>query len=156
MFSGKKGVAKAVAASGLSWSLTFEIEDGENQNLDDPDVRRLIETLVALFVFHTVGAAVMCRSYGVDGVSQKMKTKVSEGNSQAIWIAALVCLCQACNVIFWVESPDSSFIWSLPEFKALFAHIFSFCFRLDMCVCRIKKENQIFHRSSFVKPIQVL
>ena len=161
LFSGKKGVAKQVAHRGDTWALTFEIEDNPSQDLNSSDNRLLIQKLLELKAVHTLGAAITCRSFsravrppvrtraepkGLTNISLNMQTKVAEGNDQAIWLAGLVSFCIINSLFFWVENPDLSFLWWLPEWRLLGAHIPSNSFRLDYCTCGCpwKKRTRVF------------
>ena len=161
LFSGKKGVAKQVASRGDSWSLTFEIEDNPSQDLNGSENRRLVRRLLECKAVHTLGAAITCRSFsravrppvrtrtepkGLVNISPNMQKKVAEGNDQAIWLAGLVAYCITNSLFFWVENPDLSFLWWLPEWRLLGAHIPSNSFRLDYCTCGCpwKKRTRVF------------
>jgi hypothetical protein len=63
LYSGKKGIASAVARSGKSWSITFELGDSEAQDLSLGPNRSVVEELIRLRAVHTVGAAIFCRSF---------------------------------------------------------------------------------------------
>ena len=160
-FSGKKGVAKQVANRGNTWSLTFEIEDNPSQDLNNPSNRLLIQRLLDLKAVHTLGAAITCRSFsravrppvrtrtepkGLPNLSPNMEKKVAEGNDQACWLAGLVSVCILNSIFFWVENPDLSYLWWLPEWRRLGAFIPSNSFRIDYCTCGCpwKKRTRVF------------
>ncbi len=130
LFSGEKGVAKAwVAETGL-WAITFEIEDGPTQDLNEVSNRKTLTKLLALGAFLAWGAAPVCSSFsvaitppvrtslhpeGLDGVSSRMKLKILEGNSQSSWILELVVLSALLDLTFWVENPDLSWLFRQPN-----------------------------------------
>lgn len=150
LYSGKKGIASAVVQSGKAWALTFEIEESEAQDLSLPSNRTLVQKLIQLSAVHTVGAAIFCRSFsravrppvrtkqeplGIASMTTNMQHKVSEGNDHASWLASIISLCIAKGIHFWVENPDSSFLWYCPDWTALGANDKTKSFRLDYCVC---------------------
>jgi hypothetical protein len=150
LYSGQKGVAKAVTRSKRCWAITFELEDSFSQDLSIPENRSLVAELISLNAVHTVGAAIFCRSFsravrppvrskdkpaGLPDVSLKMQTKVFEGNEHAEWLASIIQLCRKHAVKYWVENPDLSFLWLLPIYIALGSLEKDCCFRLDYCTC---------------------
>ena len=150
LYSGKKGIASAVARSGKSWSITFELEDSEAQDLSLGSNRSVVEELIRLRAVHTVGAAIFCRffsravrppvrsklkPFGLAQMSLNMKQKVDEGNDHALWLAGIIWLCREFSIRYWVENPDSSFLWLLDVWVLLGARNRTQCFRLDYCVC---------------------
>ena len=63
LYSGKKGVARRIVEEGSVWALTFELEDGDNQDLSAQSLRTMIRRLIELEVFFAMGAAIFCRSF---------------------------------------------------------------------------------------------
>ena len=150
LYSGKKGVARAVAERGLSWSVTFEIEDDPMQDVMSPKNDRIIRSLISSGAVHTLGAAIFCSSFsravrppvrtstdpeGLDGLSSTMQEKVALGNRHCSWLSGIVKLCIIHSVHYWIENPDISFLWWMPDFSFLSPREASSCFRLDYCVC---------------------
>ena len=73
--------------------------------------------------------------WGIDKMSQKKQQKFQLGNDHAEWLSRVIQLCRQHKIRFWVENPDSSFLWFLPCWEALGARDTNSCFRLDYCVC---------------------
>ena len=136
LFSGEKGVAKCWVALTGGWSLTFEIEDGPGQDLNDILNRSHIARLLALGVFVAWGAAPVCSSFsvaitppvrtcqhpeGLDNVSNRMKLKLLEGNSQSSWILELALLSALLSLTFWIENPDLSWLFRQPDWRSFLA-----------------------------------
>ena len=63
LYSGKRGVAKAISSSKFCWSITFEIELGSEQDVLLKENQMLIKELIFLKAVHTCGAAIACRSF---------------------------------------------------------------------------------------------
>ena len=136
LFSGEKGVAKCWVAITGSWSLTFEIEDGPAQDLNDEKTRSNLARLLALGVFAAWGAAPVCSSFsvaitppvrtclhpeGISDVSDRMKLKILEGNSQSSWILELALLSVLLDLTFWIENPDLSWLFRQPNWRSFLA-----------------------------------
>ena len=150
LYSGQKGVARAIVEEAAVWSLTFEIEDGEAQNLADSELRVLIGRLIQLGVFFALGAAIFCRSFsravrppirsrmsprGLDHLTARMHKSVSDSNDHSDWLASLIGLALALGLLFWVENPDGSFLWLQDAWIKLGCQLPSHVFRLDYCRC---------------------
>lgn len=52
-------------------------------------------------------------------MTRNMKEKVDSGNLHAKWLSSLINICLEKNIYFWVDNPDSSFLWSLGEWLQL-------------------------------------
>ena len=63
LYSGVKGVARAIAELGNCWSITFEIEDGANQDVLSAWNRWLIEELLKSGCILGLGIAIFCSSF---------------------------------------------------------------------------------------------
>ena len=150
LYSGAKGVAKAVCRDGPMWCITFDTADDPSQDLSLAKNRKLVEDLIASGCVEALGAAIFCSSFsqavrpavrsrtfpaGLPELSARMAEKVSEGNSHSKWLASLVSLCLLLGILFWVENPDGSFLWLQEEWRVLGANVYGSCFRLDYCVC---------------------
>ena len=59
-----------------------------------------------------------------------MKEKVRIGNSHSSWLASIV-LKHHEKLIFWVENPDSSWLWRQPEWLEILGSSKAFLLRLD-------------------------
>ena len=148
--SGQKGVAKAVVAKGNVWAICFEISDSAAQDVLLPENASLIQELLESHAVFAFGAAIFCssfsravrppfrsatRPFGLANLSATAKKKVEDGNRHAIWLASLIVICIKEQILFWVENPDSSFIWLLPQWLTLGLRDKAAVFRLDYCVC---------------------
>ena len=155
-------MASAGCSRGNCWSLTFEIEDSQTQDLNLSANRALIRDLLKMKVFHSVGAAITCRSFsravrppvrsrrfpaGLEGISSKMFKKVSEGNQQSLWLSQIVVLCKSLGVHFWIENPDQSFLWRQVEWVALGALQDDCCLRVVICALRVPRGGSALESS---------
>ena len=106
------------------------------------------------------GAAIFCGSfsravrppvrdkehvYGVPFMTKNMQEKVDSGNRHSIWLSSLIRICLQHCVFFWVENPDSSFLWSLDEWLALGSKNYKCSLRVDYCSfgCSWRKRTRI-------------
>ena len=150
LFSGKKGVAASVVKLAETWAITFEIEDGLEQDLLLDTSQQLVEDLVVTKAVHTLGAAIVCgsfsravrpavrsrsRPFGFPNLSFAMKGKVDVGNRMASWLMKVLLLCRKFNIHYWIENPDLSFLWDLPEWIEFGSKDISSVFRFDQCAC---------------------
>ncbi len=150
LYSGAKGVARELVKQGGTWAITFELEDDIGQDVLLPGNQTLIRELIELGCVITLGAAIFCHSFsravrppvrsaltpeGNLEMSQKTRVKVDLGNDHSKFLASLIELCLILGVIFFVENPDLSFLWRMPEWKCLGALMPSQVFRLDYCTC---------------------
>ena len=149
LFTGEGGIAKEMQRRGILWILSFEIERSREEDLNLPANRRLISKLTQLKAFLAFGAAPVCSSFsravhppwrsraypkGLPGLGEVAFKKVSVGNNQASWVSLALEEFRACSSgRFWVENPDGSFIWLLPEFQQFGNPASSCIFRFDMC-----------------------
>lgn len=148
LYSGVKGVARAIAELGNCWSITFEIEDGANQDVLSAWNRWLIEELLKSGCILGLGIAIFCSSFsravrppvrtaeepwGIASLSGKMLAKVEHGNRHARYVADLITLAKSLNIHFWLENPDGSFIWLLSIFVTLGSQNPACSCRLDYC-----------------------
>lgn len=129
LFSGERGVAKAVSKTCDTWSLCFDIAHSPSEDLDQPELRKVLEKLIQLGAFIGVGLAPVCASfstaitppirtkekpYGISGLSPKMEAKVQAGNQSAVWCIAILTLCISLGIPCWLENPSSSWFFRIP------------------------------------------
>lgn len=132
LFSGARGVAKQQTKIGHAWTLTFDILHHEDEDLYSRAVQVKLERLVSLGAFVGVGAAPVCASfssaitppirnnlypYGIPGLRPVMQHKVTLGNNSLWWLISLFEICILANVVFWVENPQSSWMFRTPAWK---------------------------------------
>ncbi len=132
LFSGCRGVARAMVAAGAPWVLTFDIEHSVGEDLLDEKVREKIRMLLKSGLVKSLGMAPICASFskaitppvrssryprGKPGLSKAMRRKVSQGNSHAAFCIDLVLLCRQFGVAFFLENPDGSWMWKQRGFK---------------------------------------
>lgn len=148
LYSGKKGFARAAVRYGAAWVLTVDFLDGPQCDLLDPKVRRRIEFLLESEVFIHFSAAPICSSFsraitpavrdkehpeGLPNVSPAMAVKIEQGNSHSRWLCKLIEICLQLHIIFWIENPDSSFLWQQKEWVKLPEGTASRFYKCDYC-----------------------
>ena len=150
LYSGEKGAAKELARISNRWCLTFEILHDASEDLDNVSLRKKIHRLCELGVFGGWGAAPVCASfsvavtppvrskeypYGKPNLTANMEKKVAQGNSSARWLLSLVVLSLRIGLWFWIENPDLSWFFRLPDWVRLlnsYSQSIGF-WRLDFC-----------------------
>ena len=160
LYSGKKGVARMLVSLCDCWALTFETSDDEAQDVLAPENKRLIEDLLKSGCCFAFGAAIFCGSfsravrppvrdkempYGLPDLTANMFEKVSMGNRHSAWLATLVAICQTDDILYWVENPDGSFLWSLDEWLKLGSKDVAGSMRVDYCAfgCAWRKRTRV-------------
>lgn len=148
LYSGVKGFARSAIFHGASWVLTVDFLDGPQCDLLDKKVQRKITRLVRVGVFVHVSGAPICSSFsraitpavrskaepfGIQPVRFGMVQKILDGNEHSSFLAALISCCILLNIAYWVENPDSSFLWSMPEWKSLPQGASNKFWRVDFC-----------------------
>eukprot|EP00438_Fugacium_kawagutii_P019762 Skav203652 [mRNA] locus=scaffold2755:23567:26983:+ [translate_table: standard] len=148
LYSGKKGYARAASRLGAPWILCLDILDGPRCNLLDKEVRGHVERLIRGGACLGFSAAPICSSFsraitpavrsrehlkGVPWLKGNMLTKVRDGNSHSEWLAFLISLCISMSILFWVENPDSSFLWLQRCWVRLGSQDSRYFFKTDFC-----------------------
>ena len=132
LFSGSFGVARQLVAAGAPWVLTFEWKRSSNENLLLPDLRDKLVRLIELGAFGSVSMAPVCASFsraitpavrsrakprGLSGLTANMRRKVKDGNSHADFCLMILDLCDKLKIAYFLENPDSSWMWRLRGFR---------------------------------------
>ena len=149
LFSGKRGVARAMLSFGAPWILTVDFEHGPGQDLLEPTLREKIRRLVELKAVITLGAAPVCSSFsvavtppvrssahprGIRGLRPSMRKKVADGNSHNDYVYELLQLCDELGIAFWIENPDTSWWWRQKKWRRFRRTSSPWVFRC--CFCR--------------------
>ena len=148
LYSGKKGFAYASARLGAPWILVIDILDGPQCDLLDKRVRSVLECLLKRGVFIHFSSAPICSSFstaitppvrspaepaGIMPLRPGMATKILEGNSHSRWLSMMICICISLGIRYWVENPDSSYLWRQKEWLHLPGDAQNRFFRVDFC-----------------------
>eukprot|EP00438_Fugacium_kawagutii_P000561 Skav206449 [mRNA] locus=scaffold230:22037:24193:- [translate_table: standard] len=173
LFSGEKGVARAMVEAADVWVLCFDIEDGASQDLSDPELRARLAAMVTAGCFLGVGGGPVCRTfsmavrppvrsktepYGKAEVSEKMRAKLIEGNDMALWIIGFLVLSLRAGLGAWVENPGSSWFFRLPEFLKLVSEFPEFgAWTVDYCRFGTKwRKRTKFYNNSCLRGLKTL
>ena len=70
---------------------------------------------------------------GLSNLTVTMEKKVAIGNQHAKFVLSMVLLCKALGLAYWVENPDGSFLWLLPQWVEAEVADFAHSYRFDMC-----------------------
>ena len=132
LFSGSLGVAKQMALHGAPWILTFDWDRSPAEDLLQVSLREKLVASIRSGFFRSVGMAPICASFskavtppvrtnrfprGKPGLSKNMRKKVSEGNSHADFCALLISICIEMKISYFLENPDSSWMWRLKGYE---------------------------------------
>eukprot|EP00438_Fugacium_kawagutii_P001991 Skav236445 [mRNA] locus=scaffold2857:243088:244701:+ [translate_table: standard] len=70
---------------------------------------------------------------GKGGLTKNMAEKVAKGNRHAAFMLRVVLLCQSLSIPYWLENPDGSFLWLLPDWRAAGVGAIEASYRFDQC-----------------------
>eukprot|EP00435_Cladocopium_sp_Y103_P027124 s2178_g6.t1 len=148
LFSGSCGVAKQLVKMGAPWVLTYELKRGDDEDLLDPRNQAVIQELFGLGAFSGAGMGPVCASFsravtpavrsrrfprGLPKMSSRMRAKVQEGNKMADFVFWVWQFCLEHVLWFWVENPDTSFLWLLKGWERFAEASSPWVFRLSYC-----------------------
>ena len=126
LFSGARGFARRAVELGAPWVVTFDTLHHPDEDLSKMPLQEHLVKLICSGAFLAMGAGPVCSSFstaitpatrtkqfpsGVPWASALQKIKNAEGNEQLAFVLRLVSACIRHSVVFWVENPDSSWIW---------------------------------------------
>ena len=118
--------------------LTFDIQDGADQDLLTTGVRKEVEDLIDAGAVKCIGAGPDCGSMteaitppwrtkefpaGRPGLNDKAAEKVRKGNSHARWTARLMWIARDKDILMWTENPGGSWLWRQKEWKRLISRL---------------------------------
>ena len=148
LYSGAAGVARRIAKLFGVWVLTVDYSHGPEQDLLQPELQEKIKALLYAEACLGVGMAPECASFsravcppvrsrifplGLENVSANMDEKIKRGNAHARFCARLVEICLQLELQYWLENPDSSFLWLLPFFLSKGIGWPEKSYRVDFC-----------------------
>ncbi len=126
LFSGSRGVSKAMVKHSSTWSLCFDLKHHPSEDLLKGSLQKQIFQLLRMQCFSAMGAGPVCSSFslaitppcrnkefpeGVPWASEKQQLKNQHGNEMLCFVLTLVQICLEVGVKFFVENPDGSWIW---------------------------------------------
>ena len=126
LYSGNFNVAKQMVRFGCPWCLTFDIKRSDSEDLLNEELQQELLDLCRCGAFLSIGMAPICASFsraitpavrsrrwpkGIPGCSDNMIRKVLQGNRHAAFCLAFIALAELLALPFWLENPDTSFIW---------------------------------------------
>eukprot|EP00438_Fugacium_kawagutii_P000176 Skav214254 [mRNA] locus=scaffold2045:416029:421014:- [translate_table: standard] len=148
LYSGRAAVARSLAKRFNVWVICIDYDHGEDRDLLNEDVQKLVFELIQGGCLLGVGAAPECCSFsravnpavrsalhpeGLSGISQNMFEKVQIGNRHAKFVLQVLVLCRSLELAYWVENPDGSFLWLLRSWRQRGFGGAESAFRFDMC-----------------------
>ena len=148
MFSGVGGVARRLVDLGCPFVVGFEWKRSAEENLLWQTNQTKILRLIHLRAVEVVGSAMICQSFsravtpcmrsarfprGVPWMSEAMKCKVSDGNAHSDFAADVISACEEEELIFWLENPDTSFVWEQRRFRKFRSPKSQHVLRVDYC-----------------------
>ena len=166
LFAGARGFSKAFVRKHQTWSLSFDLKDGEDEDLLDPWLQKRLLKLLRTGAFRAMAASPVCASFstaitppwrsrefpgGKPGLTAEQNSKIELGHKQLAFTLKVVEACLTAGVIFWVENPDGSWFWkqegelcwdSILQNKAVGD------FRIDQCRFRTRWRKRTRFRTN--------
>ena len=148
LYTGKGGVARALLRFGCPFVLTFDWLRDSSENLLDRELQLKLLKMVRLGCFKLTGSAIICRSFskaitpccrsprfprGVPWMRQSMKQHVKEGNAHADFCAEMLEETGQAGGEYWLENPDTSYLWCLRQYRQFRDPASRSVFRADYC-----------------------
>ena len=148
LFTGRGGVARALLRFGAPFVVTFEWKRSASEDLLQQSNRTRIIRLIELRAILVVGLAVICASFsmaitppvrsprfprGVPWASRAMRQKIADGNSHSDFAVVVIECVEEHNGWYWLENPDSSYIWKQKGLRRFRDPSGSNVFRCDYC-----------------------
>ena len=160
LYSGNFNVAKQMVRFGCPWCLTFDIKRSHDEDLLNEELQLELLDLCRCGAFLSIGMAPICASFsraitpavrsrrwpkGIPGCSDNMVRKVLAGNRHAAFCLSFILLAETLGLPFWLENPDTSFIWIQRGFKKFADSRSESIFRLSYCRfgTRWKKNTRV-------------
>ena len=149
LYSGKCGIPRRLSKKFFVWVLTFDYEHSPLEDLLDAELQRKLLTLINLGAFIGLGAGLECCSFsravtpavrtrefpeGLLNISDNMRKKIAVGNRHAAFVLAAVKACITMAMVYYVENPDSSFLWLQPDWVDSGLGRAENAYRFDMCI----------------------
>ena len=148
LFSGVSGTSRALLKHGAPWVISFDSARSPDEDLMDPERRAVVESLIsgglvavvslsppASSFSRAVTPAVRSRRFplGVPWLRGEMQANVTRGNDVAAWCSKIVQLCEAHGVEWWLDHPDTSWLWQLRCLKEFASPASPRVWRCDLC-----------------------
>ena len=128
LYSGSRGVASAAVRQGANWVLCFDLKHSPSEDLSSVPLQEQLLGMIRRGFFLAMGAGPVCASFstaitppcrtklypqGTPWCSLLQQEKNRIGNAQLEFVLRAVCACLERDppVYFWIENPDSSWIW---------------------------------------------
>ena len=153
LYSGRAGIAKELVKVGCPWVLCFDWNRSADDNLLNTELQAKIFRLIDLRVFLLVGSALICSSMskavtpavrspryprGLPRIRVTMRQKVREGNQHADFTKEAIVRAEKVGSHFWVENPDSSYLWRMRGYQRFLDPSSSWTMRIDFCRFKTK------------------
>lgn len=148
LYTGRGGVAKQLLKCGAPFVVTFDWSRSAQENLLWPENKQMVLRLIELKAVKVVGSAIICKSFtraitpavrsrrfprGLPWMRSTMRQSVEEGNSHGDFCKEVIKACEKASVIFWLENPDTSFLWLQRGYRRFAAPDSNWVFRTDFC-----------------------
>ena len=135
---------RALLKLGAPWVLSFDLERSPDQDLLDSKLRSKIKSLIVAAIGMAPPGGSFSRAVtpsvrsarfprGYPWLKGLMRAKVTEGNQHADWCLRLIDLSEAAGMSWWLDQPDTSWMWRLSGFRRFRAPDSQRVWRADLC-----------------------
>lgn len=119
-------MARALLKLGCPFVIVCDWKMGSEANLLDEKVQQKVFSLLELRAVAVYGSALICSSFskavtpavrsprfprGLPKMRKTMRLKVKQGNQHSDFNAKAIYLAEEGGIYFWLENPDSSYLW---------------------------------------------
>ena len=148
LYTGTGGVARALLKLGCPFVIVCDWKMGSEANLLDEKVQQKVFSLLELRAVAVYGSALICSSFskavtpavrsprfprGLPKMRKTMRLKVKQGNQHSDFNAKAIYLAEEGGIYFWLENPDSSYLWIQRGYERFRAPDSPWLYRADFC-----------------------
>lgn len=148
LYSGTAGVARYLLTHGAPFVVVVDWKMGSEADLLQVEVQNLVLDLIRAGAFAVSGSAVICSSFskaitpgvrspryprGLPGMRRSMRLRVTQGNQHADFNARLILVAEDNDVWWWLENPDSSYLWIQRGYGRFRRPDSDWLYRVDFC-----------------------
>ena len=149
LFSGSRGLAKALARAAPCWILCYDLLHGEDEDLLSLTVQDEICEMFEAVAFRGFSAGPVCSSFsqaitpswrsleypeGKPDLLPDQAGKVRQGNAMLKFILELIRICLRSELVYLVENPLNSWMWKQPGWGDVMSDWRRTDFLVDFCV----------------------
>ena len=153
LYSGRCGIARELVKVGCPWVICFDWTRSADDNLLNKSLQAKIFRLIELGAFYLVGSALICSSMskavtpavrspryprGLPVFEPQCGKKFGKAISNADFTKEAITRAESAGAHFWVENPDSSYLWRMRGYQRFLDPSSDWTMRIDFCRFKTK------------------